>query len=321
MLTRRTFNLLPLLGAAPAAFAQSEPFPSRPIRLVAAYSPGSGTDAVARLVGTSMAKTLNGQVIVDNKVGAGGMIAADFVAKSAPDGYNLLFTTASHYALPFVQDKLPYDAFKDFAAVAAFAQAALIITVPADSPLRSVRDIVAEAKKRPGALTYSTSGVGTTVHMAGALFNSMAGTDIKAVHYKVAPQAILDASTGQVSMAMSGIGGTVGLIKAGKLRPIAVTSIRRSELMPDVPTVAESGLPNFEVVTPMFALARAGTPKPILDALSRSIVTAAGTPEFKALCTAQILEVAPVEEAALAASMPREFTKWKMLAELAQKQG
>ena len=323
MINRRTFYSLSLLASAPTlARAQSDAFPHKqPIRLVSAFSPGTSTDALARFLGDQMAKSLGAQVLVDNRVGAGGMIAADYVAKSAPDGYNLLFTNASHYSLPITTPKLPYDAQKDFAAVASFADAALLWTVPTESPFRNLQEIIAEAKKNPGKLTYSSAGVGTTTHMAGALLNSMAGVNIRHVPYKVASQAIIDVSTGAVSMGVSGVGGAAPLIKSGRLRPIAITSPTRWDLLPDAPTVDESGLRGYQVVTPVFALTRAGTPPEVVTALSNAIFTAARTPEFKKLCTAQVLGSTVLDEKALAAAMPQEFVKWKVLAELAAQQG
>lgn len=320
MLNRRTFNFLPLLGAAPM-LAWAQVYPSKPIRLVAAFSPGTSTDALARYIGQQMSKSLGVSVVVENKVGAGGMIATDFVAKSPPDGYSVLFTTASFYALPYISEKLPYDAFNDFAAVAAVAQAGLVLAVGPDSPFTSIRELIAEAKKKPGSLSYATSGLGSTTHMGGAAFNAAAGTDIRAVHYKVATQASIDASTGQVSMVVSGFAAAVALMKAGKLRPLAITNLRRSDLLPDVPTLAESGLSKFEVVTPVLAFARAGTPRPILEGLSKTILAALATPEYKALCVALVLDVASIDEATLGAGMPQEFVKWKTLADLATKQG
>lgn len=321
MLNRRTFNLLPLLGALPAGRVLADDFPSRSIRLVAAFSPGSATDTLGRFIANHMAQSLNTQVIVENKVGAGGLLAAEFIAKSAPDGYNLLFTTASHYALPVLTEKMPYDTYKDFAAVGGVAQAALIWTVASDSPYRTLQDIIRAAKADSSSVTYSTSGPGTSVHMAGALLNSMAGIHMRHVPYKVASQAIMDASTGQVTTSISGVSGAMPLIKAGKLRALAITSATRSSLLPDVPTVAESGLAGYQVVTPIFALARAGTPHDVLAVLSKAMEAGARSPEFAALCTNQSLDVAVQDEATLAAAMPEEYARWKVLAELAAKQG
>ena len=321
MLNRRHFNLLPLLGAFPSLCVLADTFPSKPIRFVAAFGAGTSTDALARLIAQSVARTLNGQVIVDNKVGAGGIIGTDFIAKSLPDGYNVLFTTSSFFALPFMGEKLPYDAFNDFTAVASVAQAGVILAVAADSPLRTAQDLIAEAKKRPGALSYCTSGQGSTTHMAGAAFNAAAGINMKAIHYKSSAQANIDVSTGDVTLAISGIGLALTLIKAGKLRPLAVTSTRRSDALPDVPTLSEGALPNFEVVTPVMSAVRAGTPKPIVAALSKAILAAAATSEFKTLCNTLVLDVLSVDDEALAAALPREFAKWKTMAELATKQG
>ena len=321
MLTRRDFNLLPLLGAALGTGASAQAFPSRPIRFVAAFSPGSGTDGIARFMAQHMARSMNGQVLVDNKVGAGGMLAADFVAKSPPDGYNVLFISGAFFVLPFLGDKPPYDAFNDFAAVAIVAQSDLVIAVAPNSPFQNMRDIIAEAKKKPGSLTYSTSGSGTSTHMGGALLNSMASTTMRAVHYKVASQASIDAAMGEVSFAMSGTGVSLPLIKSGRLRAIATTGTHRSSVLPDVPTVAESGVADYELLTPTLAFARAGTPKAVLASLSKSILVAAATPEYKAMCTTLALEAETADEVTLSAAMSKEFARWKTLAELAVKQG
>ena len=323
MINRRTFNSFALLAAAPLlARAQADAFPHKqPIWLVSAFSPGTSTDAIARFVGDQLARSLNAQVVVDNRVGAGGMIAGDYVAKAPPDGYTLLFTNASHYSLPWTTPKLPYDTQKDFAPVAVLAQAALVWTVPADSPYRTLQDVLEAARKNPGKLTYSTAGAGTTTNMAGALLNSMAGVNIRHVPYKVASQAIVDVSTGAVSMGVSGLSGAAPLIQGGRLRAIAITSPARSDLLPELPTVDESGVRGYQVVTPVFTLARAGTPPAVLTMLSNAIVNAGRTPEFKKLCAAQMVDVTVQDEKALAAAMPQEFAKWKVLAELAAQQG
>ncbi|CAG2145039.1 tripartite tricarboxylate transporter substrate-binding protein [Cupriavidus numazuensis] len=313
---RRTFAAgAAALLLSPMARATSSP--DAAVRLIVMNAPGTGTDTLARQLATSMGRQWQVPVLVENKVGAGGTIGTDFVAKSPPDGKTVLITNASHYAFPWLYDKLPYDAFTDFSAVACVATSTLLLMVRADSPFRSVHDIIAEAKKRPGKLSFSSGGSGTPSHLAGALLCSMAGIDIAHTPYKMASQSLVDLASGQLDMGILGISPSLPLLKAGKLRVVAITSAKRTALLPAVPTIAEAGLRGYDVASPIFALVRAGTPAQTVSTLASGVMRAAASAEFKALCAGQGLDAEIEGTAALEAAMPREFAKWKHLVAVA----
>jgi tripartite-type tricarboxylate transporter receptor subunit TctC len=312
---RRTFTAVSALALSGLARAQS--FSDKPIRAVVMNAPGTATDALARFLANHLGRQLNTSVVVENKVGAGGTLATDYVAKSSPDGTTVLVTNGAHYTFPWLFDKLPYDAAADFTPVAMFAQSTLSMIVPTDSPFRTVQDVIAEARKNPGKLSFSSAGAGTASHIAGALLASRAGVTIEHIPYKVASQGLLDVASNQVQMGFGGMAGTLPLIKGGRVRALAVTSLKRSALLPAVPTIDESGLPGYEVVSPVFTLVRAGTPAAVVNTLANSIMAAASTAEFRELCGGQGLDVEILGPAAMQAAMPREFAKWKGLVALA----
>lgn len=298
-------------GAAEPAFAADFP-DGRPIKIVVATGVGSGSDLTARQIAAGLSKDLNTPVIVDNKTGAGGVIGTDFVAKAAPDGYTLLGTYAQHYTNQLVQ-KTPYDAVKDFEPIARIANSALVISVAPDSPYKSLKDVIEAAKKKPGVITYGSSGNGTTSHMAAALFTSMAGISLNHVPYKAPGQVALDAAAGQIDLSFNGMSSVLPLIKGGRLRPLAVTTAQRSQSLPDVPTVAELGLPGYEAASPIWIFAPRGTPQPIVDKLSAAVVAQAQAPAFKELCMTQGLEVDVQNAATAKAGGPGELEKWRKL--------
>jgi tripartite-type tricarboxylate transporter receptor subunit TctC len=277
------------IGPAASAFAADFP-DGRPIKIVVATGVGSGSDLTARQIAAGLAKELNAPVIVDNKTGAGGVIGTDYVAKSPPDGYTLLGTYAQHYTNQLVQ-KTPYDAVKDFEPIARIANSALVISVAADSPYKSLKDVIEAAKKKPGVISYGSSGNGTTSHMAAALLASMASISLNHVPYKAPGQVALDAAAGQIDLSVNGMSSVLPLIKGGRLRPLAVTTAQRSQSLPDVPTVSELGYPGYEAASPIWIFAPRGTPQPIVDKLSAAVTQQAQTPAFKELCIAQGLEV------------------------------
>ena len=313
MLKRHVFTIAAAMLCVLSAVAGAAPFPERPIRMVLMISPGTGTDVVARFIATAMSKQLGTPVVVENKAGAGGTIGTEFVAKSPSDGYTILITNGGHFTTPWLYDKLAYDPQTDFTPVAQVAASALAVAVATNSPWQSMRELLDDAKKRPGKLTFSSAGQGSASHLTGALMWSMAGVNVQHVPYKSASQAIVDVAGGQVDIAVNGMSGTLPLANGGKLRVLAVTSAKRSELLPTVPTLDEVGLRDFEVISPIFALARVGTPEPIVSALSAAMTAAAATPEFKDLCHTQGLDVDIRGYAAMPAVMTREFARWKRM--------
>jgi tripartite-type tricarboxylate transporter receptor subunit TctC len=316
---RRTFAAAAALAAVAAgalstatpAFAADFP-DGRPIRIFVATGVGTGSDLTARQIAAGLSREWKSPVIVDNKTGAGGVIGTEFVAKAAPDGYTLLGTYAQHYTNQLVQ-KTPYDAVRDFEPIARIANSALVISVAPDSPYRNLKDVVEAARKQPGAISYGSSGNGTTSHMAAALFASMAGVSLNHVPYKAPGQVALDAAAGQIDLSFNGMSSVLPLIKARRLRPLAVTTAERSQSLPDVPTVAELGYPGYEAASPVWIFAPRGTPQPIVDKLSAAVTQQARTPAFKALCLTQGLEVDVQDAATAKAAGPGELEKWRKL--------
>lgn len=320
MISRRSFSaLLPALAATPFSSAFAQDYPSKVIRIVVPTGAGTGTDATARHMAAGLQKLWGSTVIVDNKLGAGGTIGTDAVAKAPPDGYTVLFTYASHYSNQWVM-QTPYDAVKDFEPVARLAVSALVLVTPPDSPLRSVRDVITAARLKPGKLSFGSAGNGTTSHMCAALLCSMADIQLNHVPYKAPAQAALDAASGQVDMTFGGVATSLPLIKSGRLRALAVTSATRSMSLPDIPTMAEAGLKGYELVAPIWALAPRGTPQPVVQKLSDALMRLASTAEFKEFCLAQGFEVDVQDAAAYRMAAAAELEKWRRLVALTAQQ-
>lgn len=316
MPSRRTIlQLLPLLAANPlSAFAQN--YPARPVRVVVPISPGSGTDGVARYMSAELSKVLGGSFVVENRVGASGNIGTDFVAKAPADGYTLLCTFASHYSNPWVE-KTPYDAVRDFDPIARLAMSALVLVTSPNSPYSTAQEVIAAAKRKPGSVSCGSSGNGTTSHMAAALMTSMANIEMNHVPYKTPAQVAIDAASGQVDIGFCGVSTASPLVKSGRLRVLAVTSLNRSSHFPGVVTLNEVGLKGYELVSPIWMMARSGTSPAIVSQLSNALTLAAKAPAFKSFCHGQGFEV-DVEDAATArAKATAELEKWKKLVALA----
>ena len=295
--------------------AHAQDYPTKPIKIVVPVTAGSGTDATARFVANALGKAWNTTVVVDNKPGAGASLGTDLVAKAPADGYTLLFTYAAHYSNQWVMSP-PFDAVRDFEPVARLANSHLILATHPGSPLRNVRDVIAAAKAKPSQVSYASSGIGTTAHMAGALFETMADVQLNHVPYKSASQVPVDASAGVVDIMFGGLASSLPLIKGGRLRVLAVTGDKRSANLPDVPTMAESGLAGYENSSPIWVFAPRGTPQPIIAKLSESLTRIAATQEFKAYCFDQGIEVDIQPAATAKASAPAELEKWRKLVEL-----
>ncbi len=287
-----------LLGcAAPAVHAQN--YPAKPIRVVVPWPPGGGTDLVARTVAQKMHETLGQQAIVDNRAGANGIIGADIVAKAPADGYTVMITIASHAINATLYTKLPYDTLGDLAPVSLLAEYPFVITVHPSLPVKTVKELIAFAKAQPGKLSYASSGNGSGPHLGMELFKSMAGIDLVHVPYKGAGQAMTDLVSGQVQVFLNNFLAGTSMIKAGKLRALAVTSRSRSPVAPELPTVAESGIPGY-VVTGWYGLfVPAATPAPVVATLHAGAV--------KAIKSKEVSERLSSEAAVIVGSTPREF--------------
>jgi len=268
-------------GVLASASAQGN-YPTKLVHIIVPWSAGGPNDTFARVLGAKLTENLGQQVVTDNKPGAGGTIGADYVAKARPDGYALLMlTVGNHTITATLYSKLPYDAVRDFAPVGLTGSSPLMMVVHPSLPAKSVKEFIAYAKSKQGALNYGTPGVGTVAHLAGVLFNMMTGTKMVPVHYKGSAPSVIDLLSGQVSMSIVGLPVALPHTKAGKLTALGVTSPKRSAVAPDVPTVAESGLPGFEAEHLYGVLAPAGTPNEIVNKLNSEIVKIMQIPEVK----------------------------------------
>ena len=262
------------------AFAQN--FPSRPVRFVVGFTPGGGVDINARLLAAKMSELLGQQVVVENKPGAGTNIANELVAKSAPDGYTLLFTSPAVAINMSLYRKPPYDALRDFAGVAVFSESTNLLVVPASLPVKSVQDLVALAKERPGALNYSSAGQGTTQHLAAELFKLRTGTNIVHVPYKGSAPSLTALIAGEVQLSFVNPVAAGPHLKSGRLRALAVAGAKRTALFPDVPTMEEAGVEGVEVPLWYGLLAPKATPRDIVHTLAAAVAKSAHAPAMRA---------------------------------------
>ncbi len=274
------FRFIAICLLALPAFAHAQAYPTRPIHLVVGFTPGGGVDINARLLAAKLSEYLGQQVIVDNRPGAGTNIANEFVARSAPDGYTLLMSTATVAINMALYKKLNYDTLRDFAAVSMFSASPNILVVNASLPVTNVAQLIALARERPGALNYSSAGSGTTQHLSGELFKTRTGINIVHVPYKGTAPALTALIAGDVQASFANIPAIHQHIKAGKLRALASTGPKRSELMPDVPTMKESGV-DMAVMVWYGVLAPAATPRAIVAKLAELVERAAHSPDLR----------------------------------------
>ena len=274
-----------LLIAGPAA-AQND-FPSRPIHLISPYTPGGGNDILSRLIGAELTKAWGQQVIVENRPGGNTIIGTDYTAKAPPDGYTILLAGSSHVLVPLML-KTPYDPFKDFAPVATIANGEHVLLINPSLPAKNLREFIAYAKTKPGALNYGTYGSGTTSQLASELINMTAGIKIQHIPYKGTAPALADLMGGQVQMFMSTIPPAVPQIHAGRVRAIAITGETRLPALPEVPTFEEGGLTGFARIGGFYGIvATGGTPKAVVDKMSAQIAKILTLPDFKEKLAAQ----------------------------------
>ncbi|GAP37633.1 tripartite tricarboxylate transporter substrate binding protein [Piscinibacter sakaiensis] len=284
---------------------------SAPLRLVVPFSAGGAADAYARLLAQKLQEAAPGrQVLVDNKPGAGGVIGSDAVAKAAPDGQTLLVATVGHAVNPFILARLPYDTRRDFVPVGVIANVpSLVVTGPGFTGA-SLKDLLAQAKAQPGKLEYGSSGTGSTSHVAAALLESLAGVDLLHVPYKGAAPALQDVMAGRLALSIDILTSSLPLVKGGKLRALAITSARRSPLLPEVPTVAEAGLPGYEFTAWYLLLAPARTPAATLERLNAELRRVEALPEFRARLQDSGAEGLSLDLPQSAAFLDAEFAKW-----------
>ena len=286
-------------------------WPSQPVKLVVPFAPGGTSDVLAREIAARLQVALKQTIVVDNKAGAGGVLGADSVAKAAPDGYTMLLgTIATHAINPALLPKVPYKADKDFAPVILLGKISNVLLIGPGSQARSVKDIVAAAKARPGDLTFASAGQGTSQHLSGEMFRLLTGAQLTHVPYKGSAPAIQDVMGGQVPMSFETVTVALPQIKAGKVKALAVTSARRSAQLPDVPTLAESGVPGFDVSSWQALYLPAGTPAAIVNRLNAEVQKVVAQPEVKARMEALGLEYAPNSPAQFAEFQKAEQAKW-----------
>jgi tripartite-type tricarboxylate transporter receptor subunit TctC len=305
----RLIVLLSLTTLA-AASACAQGYPNRPVRFLVGFAPGGFTDVMARLIAGKLTEQWGHQVVVDNRPGASTTIAADLTAKAAPDGYTLLMMTDNHVTNPALFAKLPYDSERDFAPVTLAALAPFLLVVHPSVPAGTVKELIALAKARPGQLSYGSGGVGAPGHLSGELFGTLAGVKMVHVPYKGAAPALIDIQSGQIQVYFGNLPVTLPHARAGKLRALGVTSSKRSGIAPDVPTVAEAGVPGFELTPWYGVMTRAGTPDAIVAKLNQDIVRVLQAADMRERVTNLGGEPAPMTREAYARFLKAEAVKW-----------
>lgn len=305
-----------LLAAAaglvtPLASHAQEAYPSKPIRLVLPFPPGGVTDLLARAVAEKLAPRLGQPVVVDNKPGAGTVLASDLVARAPADGYTLLMAASSLGTAPLIYEKVSYDAVKSFTPVTQVASVVHVLVVNPQMPVNSVKELIAYAKANPGKVNYSSTGTGTSTHLEGELLKSMA--DIYMVHipYRGSGPALIDLVSGQVSVMIDAYGSSSPFIKAGKLRALAVTTAKRSQSVPELPTMHESGLPGYEAMPWLGLVAPAGTPQPVVDRLHREVAKVLEDPEIRTKFKGWGLDIIGNTPAEFASFIQRDIKQWE----------
>lgn len=297
-----------MVAVATPAWAQS--YPVRPVRMVVPFAPGGGTDIVARTVAQKLTEAFGQPVVVDNRAGANGIIGTDLAAKSKPDGYTLLITIASHAINPTLYSKLPYDTLADLAPISLLAQYPFVITVHPSIPVKTVQEFIAFAKARPKQLSYASSGNGSGPHLGMELFRTMAGIEMVHVPYKGAGAAMIDLVSGQVSVFLNNFLAGMPMIKAGKLRALAVTSLQRSNVMPALPTVAEAGLPGYSVTGWYGMFVPAATPLPVVNTLHDGVVKALKVKDVSDRLSGEAAEPVGSTPQQFATHLKSEIEKW-----------
>lgn len=302
-----------LLAALAASASAAQPYPQRPIRLVVPYSAGGSTDTVARIVGQRLSERLGQQVVVDNRTGAGTLIGTGIVAQSAPDGYTLLMATPPLAINPALYPKVPYVLERDFAPVTNIAASSNLLVVHPSLPAHSARELIALLRAHPGKYNYGSSGIGGASHLAMALFTSMAGVEALHVPYKGGAPAVADLVAGRLNMMMANLTTAQPHIRAGRLRALGVGTKQRTPLFPEMPTLAESGVPGYEANNWNGMVAPQATPRPVIDRLHREIVAVLKEPAVAERLAAAGLEPVGDAPAAFARYLAEEAGKWSKL--------
>ncbi|MGZ5034245.1 MAG: Bug family tripartite tricarboxylate transporter substrate binding protein [Usitatibacter sp.] len=309
---RRTFVRAGAIAAlAAATFVSAQSYPTKPIKLIVPFPPAGSTDISARAVAGKLGERLGQPVVIENKPGAGGNIGTDVVAKAPPDGYTLIVGTVGTHAINAgLYSNMPYDNIKDFAPVILLSTTPNVLVMPTSFPAKSVQDVISMAKAKPGELTFASSGNGTSIHLSGELFNSMAGTKMQHIPYKGSAPMLIDLMSGQVNMAFDNLSASMVHIKAGKLKALATTGAQRSPALPDLPTISEAGLTGYDSTSWNAIYAPAGTPREIVDKLNREVNAILQSPETRKFFAEQGAEAGGGTPEQLAAFTRSETVKW-----------
>ena len=310
---RKSIGIFAMLSAllvyGATALAQQN-FPTKPVRLLIPYAAGGAVDILGRTLGDELSKRWGQPVIIENRTGAGGTIASQVVAKSDPDGYTLVIVASGHSINPYLYKKLPYDTFKDFTPISLLGSSPNMMMVAATSPFKTVADVIAAAKAKPGSLSYGQSGIGTSTHLAGELFKSMAKVDISTVSYKGGAPIINDLLGGHLPLSFNNIPESISQIRAGTLRPLGVTSAKRAAVLPDVPTIAESGVPGYDTAVWWGLLGPGKMPADLTAKISKDCAAALNSPAVKQRLDNLGATVAGTTPAEFDKYIRAEYQKW-----------
>ena len=310
---RALIRLAALLAAtaACAAWAQPQPYPAKPLRMIVPFPPAGSTDLSARAVADKLGQRLGQPVVIENKPGAGGNIGSDLAAKAPADGYTLLVGTVGTHAInASLYSKLPYDNVRDFAPVILLSKVPNVLVVNPDLPARTVQELINLAKAKPNQLTFASSGNGTSIHLSGELFKSMAGVQMQHIPYKGSGPMLIDVMSGQVNLTFDNLSAAIQHIRAGKLRALAVTTAVRAPSLPDIPTIAEAGVPGYDSSSWNAIFVPAGTPRPIVERLNRELDAILKSPETREFFAGQGAESGGGSPEALADFVRSETAKW-----------
>ncbi|MEO7404173.1 MAG: tripartite tricarboxylate transporter substrate binding protein, partial [Burkholderiales bacterium] len=306
-----TVRLLCAITLSAVGLAQAQDYPSRPIRVIVPAPPGGAPDAIARIVGQKLSERLHQQVLVDNRGGGNGVIGSELAARAVPDGYTLVLGYAGPFSInPSMYEKLPYDPVHDFAPISMLALSQNVLVVHPSFPARSLKELIVQAKEKSGALNYASGGSGQSSHLSMELLMQMASIKMTHIPYKGAGPALADTISGHVPLHFVAVAPAIPLIKAGKLVALGVTGVKRVPSLPDVPTIAEAGLPGYEVQTWYGAFARAGTPPAVLKKLQSEVAAILKLPDILERFDQQGLEAGDGNPAALARYLEAEIDKW-----------
>jgi tripartite-type tricarboxylate transporter receptor subunit TctC len=298
-----------VLGLAPIS-AHAQSYPARPVRIVMPFTAGGATDLLARVLGQKLTERWGQQVIVDNKPGAGTIVASEYTAKAPPDGYTLLFVTTAFAINPGLYRKLPYDTLADFAPVILISSSANALVAHPSLPANSVRELIRLAKARPGELAYASAGSGTAAHVSVELLQTMAGIKLEHIPYKGIPQASVDVFSGQVPLMITALPNGLPFVRGGKIKALGVTTAKRASIAPDIPTIAEGGVPGYDAGTWQGIVTAAGVPRELVNRLYAEIAAILQMPDVKEKLAADGSELIAAPPDRFAAHLRSEITKW-----------